>query len=74
MRPEGGHCALGWTPQDLDPAMPGLLLELGFAPEGPSEEARSGDQLATPRTLSILAAEHERLWPDATSDQRQTSA
>jgi len=60
--------------QDLDPAMPAVLLELGFGPEGSGEEATSRDQVATPRTLSILAAEHERLWPDATSDQRQTFA
>jgi RimJ/RimL family protein N-acetyltransferase len=69
------HATRVWVnTQDLDPAMQELLLELGFAPEGPREQARSGDQVATPRTLSILAAEHERKWPDAASDQRQTSA
>jgi hypothetical protein len=68
------HATRVWVnTQDLDPAMSALLLELGFAPEGPGEDAWSGDQVATPRTLSILAAEHERLWPDATSDYRQTS-
>jgi hypothetical protein len=69
------HATRVWVnTQDLDPALPAFLLELGFAPEGPSEQAGSGDQVATPRTLSILAAEHHRTWPDATSDQRQTSA
>lgn len=53
---------------DLDPALPNLLHDLGFRPEGPGDESSSHYITDQQRVISVLAAEYARRSPDAMSN------